>query len=93
MTAGAPNAVHQAAAEGFARGAGAYERGRPSYPPEALSWIAGQLGIEPGRRVLDLAAGTGKVTRLLIATGASLIAVEPVAEMRNALAELAPGSM
>ena len=91
MTADAPNAVHQAAAEGFARGAGAYERGRPSYPPEAVSWLAEQLGMMPGARVLDLAAGTGKLTRLLIATGASLIAVEPVAEMRSALAEMAPG--
>ncbi len=91
MSAGAPNAVHEAAAEGFARGAGAYERGRPSYPPEAVSWLAEQLGLAPGRRVLDLAAGTGKLTRLLASTGASLIAVEPVAEMRSALAELAPG--
>ncbi len=89
--AGAPNAVHEAAAEGFARGAGAYERGRPSYPPEAVSWLAEQLGMAPGRRVLDLAAGTGKLTRLLVATGASLIAVEPVDEMRSALAEMAPG--
>jgi SAM-dependent methyltransferase len=83
--------VHEAAAEGFARGAGAYERGRPSYPPEALSWLAQQLGIAPGTRVLDLAAGTGKLTRLLAATGASVLAVEPVAEMRSALAELVPG--
>ena len=85
------DAVHEAAAEGFARGAGAYDRGRPSYPPEAVSWLAEQLGMTPGRRVLDLAAGTGKLTRLLASTGASLIAVEPVAEMRTALADLAPG--
>ena len=71
MTTGATNAVHEAAAEGFARGAGAYERGRPSYPPEAVSWLAEQLGMVPGRRVLDLAAGTGKLTPLLVATGAS----------------------
>ncbi len=90
-TAGATNAVHETAAEGFARGAGAYERGRPSYPPEAVSWLAEQMGMAPGRRVLDLGAGTGKLTRLLIATGASLIAVEPVAEMRSAFAGLAPG--
>jgi len=83
--------VHEAAAEGFARGAGAYERGRPSYPPEAVCWLAEQLELAPGTRVLDLAAGTGKLTRLLANTGASLIAVEPVAEMRSALAELAPG--
>jgi SAM-dependent methyltransferase len=90
VTTGAPDAVHEAAAEGFARGAGAYERGRPSYPPEAVSWLVEQLGMASGRRVLDLAAGTGKLTRLLVATGASLIAVEPVAEMRSALAGLAP---
>jgi SAM-dependent methyltransferase len=91
VTPDAPNVVHTAAARGFARGAGAYERGRPSYPPEALSWLTEQLGITPGARVLDLAAGTGKLTRLLAGTGASIIAVEPVAEMRSTLADLAPG--
>jgi SAM-dependent methyltransferase len=85
------DAMHEAAAEGFSRGAGAYERGRPGYPPEALSWLAEHLGLAPGVRVLDLAAGTGKLTRLLAATGASVVAVEPVEEMRSALVELAPG--
>jgi ubiquinone/menaquinone biosynthesis C-methylase UbiE len=84
------DAVHEAAAEGFARGAGAYERGRPGYSPEALSWLVEQLGLAPGASVLDLAAGTGKLTRLLTTTGASVVAVEPVDEMRSALAELAP---
>jgi ubiquinone/menaquinone biosynthesis C-methylase UbiE len=85
------DAVHEAAAEGFARGAGAYERGRPGYSPQAVSWLAAQLGLAAGARVLDLAAGTGKLTRLLTSTDASVVAVEPVDEMRAALAGVAPG--
>ena len=46
--------------------------------------------IGPGRRVLDLAAGTGKLTRLLVPTGAEVVAVEPVAGMRERLAALLP---
>jgi SAM-dependent methyltransferase len=73
--------IHRAAATGFARSAAAYERGRPEYPSEALS----ALDIAPGDVVLDLAAGTGKLTRPLLETRAEVIAVEPVAEMRAAL--------
>jgi SAM-dependent methyltransferase len=75
-------AVHEAAAVGFARSAEAYDRARPEYPPEAIAWLAGRIGLRAGRTVLDLAAGTGKLTRPLAATGAAVIAVEPVAEMR-----------
>lgn len=78
-------ALHPAAAAGFARGARAYERGRPGYPEEALTWLTGRLALGPGRMVLDLAAGTGVLTRELLTTGAEIIAVEPVAEMRSAL--------
>ena len=75
--------IHRAAAEGFARSADAYERGRPGYPAEAVSHFVDRL---PARAtVLDLAAGTGKLTRPLLAAGLSVIAVEPVAEMRAAL--------
>lgn len=74
--------VHAAAARGFARSADAYDRGRPEYPPVAIAWLAERLGLRPGRAVLDLAAGTGKLTRRLAATGAAVVAVEPVAEMR-----------
>jgi SAM-dependent methyltransferase len=77
--------VHRAAATGFSRGADAYRRGRPGYPPDALALLAGRLGLHPGRTVLDLAAGTGALTRPLLETGARVIAVEPVAEMRAAL--------
>jgi SAM-dependent methyltransferase len=74
--------VHDAAARGFARSADAYERARPDYPPEAVAWLADRIGVRPGRTVVDLAAGTGKLTRPLAATGAEVVAVEPVAEMR-----------
>jgi ubiquinone/menaquinone biosynthesis C-methylase UbiE len=50
-----------------------------------------ELGIGPGTRVLDLAAGTGKFTRQLVPTGAELVAVEPVAGMRRKLEEAIPG--
>jgi ubiquinone/menaquinone biosynthesis C-methylase UbiE len=74
--------VHEAAAVGFARSADAYDRARPEYPADAIAWLATRLGLRAGRTVLDLAAGTGKLTRPLAATGASVVAVEPLAEMR-----------
>ena len=70
------------ATRGFGLAADAYERGRPDYPAAAIQWLVEKLGIGPGRTVLDLAAGTGKLTRLLVPTGAEVIAVEPIAEMR-----------
>jgi SAM-dependent methyltransferase len=83
--------IHEAAARGFAQAADAYEHGRPGYPPAAVEHLCEALGIGPGRAVLDLAAGTGKLTRLLVPTGAELAAVEPVGEMRAALARALPG--
>lgn len=77
--------IHQAAATGFSRSADAYERGRPEYPNEAIEWLAERLGLRPGRTVLDLAAGTGKLTRALARTGVEVIAVEPLDEMRAAI--------
>jgi SAM-dependent methyltransferase len=77
--------IHPAAALGFGRAAGAYERGRPGYPSDALIWLGKRLELAPGRTVLDLAAGTGTLTRALLTTGAEVVAVEPVAEMRSAL--------
>jgi len=75
--------LHRAAAVGFARSAEAYERGRPEYPAEAIRFVVDLL--RPQAVVLDLAAGTGKLTRRLLAAGLSVTAVEPVAEMRAAL--------
>jgi SAM-dependent methyltransferase len=74
--------VNPVAAAGFSSAADVYERARPSYPLEAIAWLAERTGLGPGRTVVDLAAGTGKLTRLLIGTGARVVAVEPLAEMR-----------
>jgi MOSC domain-containing protein YiiM/SAM-dependent methyltransferase len=82
--------IHESAAKGFAAGADAYERGRPEYSPEAIDALVRELAIGPGKRVLDLAAGTGKLTRQLEPTGAELVAVEPVAEMRAKLVAASP---
>ena len=84
--------VHALAARGFGAAAGAYERGRPPYPDQAIAVLAEWLALKPGRTVVDLAAGTGKMTRHLLPTGARVIAVEPVAEMREKLAQTAPGA-
>ena len=74
---------------GFDSNAGAYDRARPSYPADAVAHVVGHGGIGPGRRVLDLAAGTGKLTTLLMASGAEVVAVEPVAGMRDVLVRVA----
>jgi ubiquinone/menaquinone biosynthesis C-methylase UbiE len=86
-----PPAVIHPSARGFAVGSKAYERGRPGYHPQAVAWLGERLGLGPERTVVDVAAGTGKLTRLLVATGADVVAVEPVAEMRARLAEAVPG--
>ncbi len=82
--------MHPVAAVGFQQAAEAYRRGRPDYPAEAVAFIAEVLSLAPGRRVLDLAAGTGKLTRLLLPFGAGIVAVEPVEAMREALASDLP---
>src|SRR5580658_6312532 len=82
--------VHEVAARGFGAQADAYDRARPSYPPEAIDWLVEGMGIKPGQRVVDLAAGTGKLTVLLAGTGAELMAVEPVGSMRDRLRQLLP---
>jgi SAM-dependent methyltransferase len=80
--------VHDVAASGFGAEADAYERARPSYPPDAVAWLCDALRITAGHAVADVAAGTGKFTRLLVPTGAWIVAVEPVAAMRARLPRL-----
>ena len=71
----------------FAEVAGAYERGRPGYPEDAVRWL---VGSEP-HDVVDLGAGTGKLTRSLVALGHRVTAVEPLEEMRAQLTVSVPG--
>lgn len=74
-------------AERFSSVADAYERGRPDYVPAVVGALAAELGLAlPGGRVLDLAAGTGKLTRALLAAGLDVVAVEPQPQMRERLA-------
>jgi ubiquinone/menaquinone biosynthesis C-methylase UbiE len=78
--------VRRYAAEGFgADKADRYERARPGYPAELAELLRAELAMGPGSRVVDLAAGTGKLTRLLAAAGADVVAVEPVDGMRAVL--------
>src|SRR3954454_9627892 len=83
----APSDLH-ALVSGFAGVAAVYERGRPEYPPNVVDLVVGQLGAvaRPPARVLALGAGTGKLTRPLLAAGLDVVAVEPLAGMRAALA-------
>jgi ubiquinone/menaquinone biosynthesis C-methylase UbiE len=73
-------------AAGFVDVADSYEHGRPEYTPAAAQTIAAELHIAAGDRVLDLAAGTGKLTRALLGVGLEVIAVEPQAQLREILA-------
>jgi SAM-dependent methyltransferase len=84
--------IHDSAARGFDSGAEAYERGRPGYPSAAIDLLVSELGLRPGTTIVDLAAGTGKLTRSLIPTGARVIAIEPVPAMRAQLARTVPAA-
>lgn len=70
--------------------AAAYARGRPDYPEAAEDWLRGDLGLGAGKRALDLGSGTGKFLPRLLATGAGVVAVEPLAEMRQHLSARHP---
>ncbi|HEU4384737.1 MAG TPA: class I SAM-dependent methyltransferase [Anaeromyxobacteraceae bacterium] len=84
------SAIHPAARAGFAAGAEIYQRSRPDYPAAALEWLARELALGAGP-VLDVAAGTGKLTRQLRPLAPHLVAVEPVAAMRRVLSAALPG--
>ena len=81
-------ADHETRARSFGSVAGLYEQARPGYPDEAVRWLAGE---EP-RDVVDLGAGTGKLTRSLVAHGHRVTAVEPSSEMLAQLVAAVPGA-
>jgi SAM-dependent methyltransferase len=82
--------IHPAAGAGFEAAVEHYERGRPSYPDDAVSYLVNELEIREGTDVLDLGAGTGKFTELIVHTGARITALEPVSSMRAALERNCP---
>ena len=67
-----------------------YDELRPEYAPEAVAWVAERCGIGPGSRVVDLAAGTGRLSGWFLQLGVDVIAVEPAANMRAVLEERFP---
>ena len=79
---------HLRQANSFGAVADVYERGRPSYPAEAIDWLVPARA----RRVADVGAGTGKLTRQLRERGLDVIAVEPSAGMRKQLHTAVPGA-
>src|SRR6187402_2215892 len=78
-----------ARARSFGTVADAYERARPGYPDDAVRWLAGDDLSD----VVDLGAGTGKLTRSLVALGHRVTAVEPIPEMLEQLRSAVPGAI
>lgn len=77
-------AARQLTAGAFIRGADTYDEVRPSYPPEVAELIG------HAERVLDIGAGTGKLTESLAAPGRRVVAVEPSHDMSQVLAARLP---
>ncbi|HET7683603.1 MAG TPA: class I SAM-dependent methyltransferase [Marmoricola sp.] len=75
-------------ARSFGAVAAAYDRARPSYPPDALAWLIGSGPLS----VIELGAGTGKLTRMLVDAGHDVLAVDPSVEMLAHLHRNVPGA-
>jgi SAM-dependent methyltransferase len=67
-----------------------YDELRPSYAPEAIAWVAQRGSLRPGSTVVDLAAGTGQLSRRFADLDVDLVAVEPAPNMRSVLEERLP---
>jgi SAM-dependent methyltransferase len=67
-----------------------YDELRPTYAPESVRWVAERAGLGPGAFVVDLAAGTGQLSRRFASLGARVVAVEPADNMRAVLATNLP---
>ena len=84
--------IHHAARSGFSKASSAYVSGRPGYPKEIDRWLRDTLDMCSNKRVVDLAAGTGKFTDHLLQTGAEVIAVDPVQPMLDELRRSYPAA-
>ncbi len=84
---------HPVAVSGFSSDPWRYERGRPGYPPEAVRFILDAVPNGPDDLILDVGAGTGKLTRALSATAATVVAIDPVEGMVRLLPEFASGAL
>ena len=82
--------IHDAAQRGYTQAPDSYQRGRPEYPQAVSAWLDTVLGVRKNATVVDLGAGTGKFTKLLVRAGATVSAVEPVDEMRTRLSKSLP---
>lgn len=82
-----PDHPDREAARSFAQVAQAYDRARPGYPPEAGPWLVGSRSVS----VLELGAGTGRLTADLVAAGHDVLATDPLPEMLQLLDARLPG--
>ncbi len=80
----------EAPPDAFGRTAREYELGRPGWPEELLDRVLAELGLAHDADVLDLGAGTGKLTRSLVRRFARVVAVEPDEAMLAVLEEVVP---
>jgi SAM-dependent methyltransferase len=68
-----------------------YDALRPDYAPEAAAWVAERAALGEGSLVVDLAAGTGQLSRRFAPLGVDVVAVEPAENMRAVIAARLPG--
>ena len=84
--------AREAPPDAFGRTAREYELGRPEWPVEFVDRVIAEIGLGREASVLDLGAGTGKLTRALVPRFARVVAVEPDDAMRAVLEEVVPGA-
>ena len=78
--------IHHLAAEGFSAGAASYVAGRPDYPPELQEWLTQDLGLSEGEAAIGpRRTAQASFPLACLATGATVVAVEPVQEMLDQL--------
>ena len=81
--------IHESASSGYKNNSDNYVKARPSYHPELLKRLKSRISTG---KIIDLGAGTGIFTKQLVEAGLNPIAIEPVPEMRNKLADQLPST-